>query len=93
MIEERTAKKPRQSVVQDHRLSLTALGDTIGAGNLLGLFIVYQGNVQRMAITTAKTVREINTKSTGPAFMRVTTEVVLVGFGIIPVRSILDAKF
>ena len=46
-----------------------------------------------MAITTARTVREINTKSTGPAFMRVTTEVVLVGFGIIPVRSILDAKF
>ena len=56
-------------------------------------FYVYQGNVQRMVITTAKTVREINTKSTGPAFMRVTTEVVLVGFGIIPVRSILDAKF
>ena len=56
-------------------------------------FYVYQGNVQRMVITTARTVREINTKSTGPAFMRVTTEVVLVGFGIIPVRSILDAKF
>ena len=79
--------------MQDYRLSLTALGDTVVAGNLLGLFFVYQGNVQRMVITTAKTVREINTKSTGPAFMRVTTEVVLVGFGIIPVRSILYAKF
>ena len=46
-----------------------------------------------MVITTARTVKEINTKSTGPAFMRVTTEVVLVGFEIIPVRGILDAKF
>ena len=56
-------------------------------------FFVYQGNVQRMAITIASIISEKNTKSIGPAFMRVTTEVVLVGFGIIPVRSILDAKF
>ena len=46
-----------------------------------------------MAITIASIISEKNTKSIGPAFMRVTTEVVLVGFGIIPVRSILDAKF
>ena len=93
MIEEQTAKRPRQSVMQDHGLSLTTLGDTVGAGNLPVLFSVYQGNVQRMAITIASIISEKNTNSIGPAFMRVTTEVVLVGFGIIPVRSILDAKF
>ena len=79
--------------MQDHCLSPTDWEDTVGAGNLPVLFSVYQGNVQRMAITIASVISEKNTKSIGPAFMRVTTEVVLVGFGIIPVRSILDAKF
>ena len=93
MIEEQTAKRPRQSVMQDHCLSPTDWDDTVGARNLPVLFSVYQGNVQRMAITIASIISEKNTKSIGPAFMRVTTVVVLVGFGIIPVRSILYSKF
>ena len=49
-------------------------------------FYVYQGNVQRMVITTARTVREINTKSTGPAFMGGITAKVIFGLlGIIPI--------
>ena len=40
-----------------------------------------------MAITTAITIREINTKSTGPAFMGGITAKVIFGFlGIIPIH-------
>jgi hypothetical protein len=52
----------------------------------LGAFFVYQGSTQTMAITTAITIKEINTKSTGPAFMGGITAKVVFGFlGIIPI--------
>ena len=39
-----------------------------------------------MAITTTITIREINTKSTGPAFMGdITAKVIFVFLGIIPI--------
>ena len=49
-------------------------------------FFVYQGSTQTMAIMTAITIREINTKSTGPAFMGdITAKVTFVFLGIIPI--------
>ena len=60
--------------------------DFHGKGLGIWALFVYQGSTQTMAITTAITIKEINTKSTGPAFMGGITAKVILGFlGTIPI--------